>query len=222
MKLNYILTLFISFAFLTATIAQDNQNEYKTLFKKDDTKQTTNGGYGSFGFGYTQIDGKDALQFSGRAAWIVNHHLALGIAGRSFFNNLKKTDEIGDYYMAGGYGGIFIEPIIAPNSPVHVTFPILFGVGGVAAKHGNVWDEQYWDDNYYDTDVYLVFEPGAEVEFNITSFFRLSLGGSYRLTNGVDLQYKYYSNGDYQEPIVVSKNALDAFNFNINFKFGWF
>ena len=222
MKIKTIFTLMISLIFLSATsFTQENQNEFKTLFKKDETKRTSNGGYVAFSIGYTQIDGKDAIQISGRAAWIANHHFALGIAGRSFFNNLKKASDASDYYLAGGYGGIFFEPIIAPNSPVHVTFPILFGVGGVAAKQGNVWDEQYWNDTYYDTDVFLVFEPGAEIEFNITSFFRLSIGGAYRLTNGVLLDYKYYNNNDLVTKKVDTK-ALDAFNFNINFKFGWF
>lgn len=221
MKLKTILTLLISFVFIGTTIAQENQNDFKTIFKKEDGKKVSHGAYGSFGLGYTQIDGQDALQFSGRVAWIVNHHLALGISGRSFFNNLNKSNSTGDYYMAGGYGGLFVEPIIAPQSPVHVTFPILFAIGGVAAKNGNVWDEQYWSDNYYDTDVILVFEPGAEIEFNVVKFFRISLGASYRLTNGVDLQYKYYDNNNL---IIkdVSTNALDSFNFNINFKFGWF
>jgi hypothetical protein len=97
----------------------------------------------------------------------------------------------------------------------------LFGGGGVVAQHGSMWDEQYWDDNYYDSDVFLVFEPGAEIEFNIVKFFRISLGASYRLTNGVLLQYKYYENNDLMITDIPVK-ALDAFNFNINFKFGWF
>ncbi len=221
MKRKTILTLIISFIFIGVTVAQENQNEFKTIFKNDDGKSVTHGGYGAFNIGYTQIDGKDAIQLGGRAAWIINHHLAIGIAGKSFFNNIDKTTSTGDYYMAGGYGGFFIEPIIAPQAPVHVSFPILFGGGGVVAQHGNMWDEQYWDDNYYDSDAFLVFEPGAEIEFNIVKFFRISLGASYRLTNGVLLQYKYYDNNNLMITDIPTK-ALDAFNFNISFKFGWF
>lgn len=221
MKTKTILTLLLSFIFIGVGVAQENQNEFKTIFKKENSNKVSHGGYGSFSIGYTQIDGKDAIQLGGRAAWIINHHLALGIAGKSFFNNINKVTNTGDYYLAGGYGGFFIEPIIAPLSPVHVSFPIFFGGGGVAASQGNVWDEKYYNDNYYDTDAFLVFEPGAEVEFNITNFFRISLGGSYRLTNGVLLQYKYYDNNNLMITDVPNK-ALDSFNFNINFKFGWF
>lgn len=221
MKTKTILTLLLSFIFIGVGVAQENQNEFKTIFKKENSNKVSHGGYGSFNIGYTQIDGKDAIQLGGRAAWIINHHLAVGIAGKSFFNNINKVTNTGDYYLAGGYGGFFIEPIIAPLSPVHVSFPILFAAGGVTASQGNVWDEQHWNDNYYDTDAFLVFEPGAEIEFNITNFFRISLGGSYRLTNGVLLQYKYYDNNNLMITDVPNK-ALDSFNFNINFKFGWF
>lgn len=221
MKKNTILILLISFIFISAGVAQENQNEFKTIFKKEDGKNVSHGGYGSFSIGYTQIEGKDALQIGGRAAWILNHHFAIGVAGKSFFNNLNKTTATGDYYLAGGYGGIFIEPILMPSSPVHVSFPILFGVGGVSAQRGNLWDEKYYNNNYYDTDAFLVFEPGAEIEFNVVKFFRISIGGSYRFTNGVLLQYKYYDNNKLEET-VISSNALDSFNFNINFKFGWF
>ena len=104
---------------------------------------------------------------------------------------------------------------------MHVSFPVLFGICVVAAKYGNVWDNNYYNDNYYDTDVFLAIEPGVEVEFNIVKFFRISLGGKYRFTNGVLLEYKYYD----QNEIMVTKvptDALDSFVFDINLKFGWF
>ncbi|NOY50290.1 MAG: hypothetical protein GXO88_07005 [Chlorobi bacterium] len=222
MKIKIIATvLFLVLALANSLWAQENKNEFKTIFKKDEGKSITHGGYGSFSIGYTNIDGKDGLQLGGRAAWILNHHIAIGIAGKSFFNNLTKSNASHDYYLAGGYGGLFIEPIIAPKSPVHASFPIMFGLGGLAAKNGNIWDDNYYSDTYYDTDVFLVIEPGAEIEFNIVKFFRISLGASYRLTNGVLLQYKYYDDNDLVL-LDVPSNALDSFNFNINFKFGWF
>jgi hypothetical protein len=221
MKLKTTLILLISIVLVSSGMAQDNKNEFKTIFKKDEGKSVTHGGYGSIGLGYTKIDGRDAITMGGRMAWILNHHIAIGVAGNGFFNSVEKVNSPGDYYMAGGYGGLFVEPILMPSSPVHVSFPIIFGLGGVVAKHGNVWEDQYWDDNYYDKDAFLVFEPGAEVEFNVVKFFRISLGASYRMTNGVVLQYKYYNNGELIIKDVPTK-ALDAFNFNLNFKFGWF
>ncbi len=70
--------------------------------------------------------------------------------------------------------------------------------------------------------MFLVFQPGVDVEFNITEFFRIALGASYRLTNGINLRYKYLDDDYVEQVITVDKNALNSFNFNIGFKFGWF
>ena len=222
-----VLALLIGFSAIGQEENVKNE-EMKTLFKRSSTDKMINGGYGSFSIGYSQIDSKDALQFGGRVAWIANHKFALGLAGYGFVNNIQKdyNYDPSNYFIAGGYGGIFFEPILMPNRPVHVSFPILFGVGGVSAVEANDWDKSsYYDDkksNYYDTDAFLVFEPGVDIEFNIVKFFRIALGASYRLTNGVNLNYKYLDKNYAEHNIKIDKNALDSFTFNIGFKFGWF
>ena len=193
--------------------AQENQNEYKTIFTKKNDSKIDNGGYGAFGIGYTVIDGKNAMQLSFKGAWVIDHHFALGLAGYSFFNNLDKTTSSDDYFLAGGYGGFYFEPIIAPQSSVHVSFPILIGGGGVSTVPENYWDSDF--DRYrYDYDIFFVFEPGVEIEFNVVKFFRLAVGSSYRLTNGVILKYPMGND--------VPVKALDGFNFYVIFKFGKF
>ena len=214
MKINKLLIIGFSFLMFSAISAQENQNEYKTIFTKKNDKKIDNGGYGSFGIGYTQIDGKNAMQLSFKGAWVIDHHIALGLAGYSFFNNLdKKSASTNEYFLAGGYGGFYFEPIVAPKSSVHVSFPILIGGGGVSTipDDYNDWDYGTYK---YDYDIFFVFEPGVEIEFNVVKFFRLSVGASYRLTNGVILKYPYGND--------VDVNALNGFNFYVNFKFGKF
>jgi len=58
------------------------------------------------------------------------------------------------------------------------------------SSHYNYQNTNY----YYDSDAFLVFEPGVDVEFNIVKFFRIAIGASYRLTNGINLRYKYLDN----------------------------
>lgn len=217
-----IFALIIGFS----AMAQEESEEMKTLFKRSATEKMSNGGYGSFSIGYTQINSQNALQLGGRVAWIANHRFALGLAGNGFVNTLDKNysnDDPSQYFLAGGYGGIFFEPILMPNRPVHVSFPVILGVGGITAVEANNWESSHNNNRYYyDSDVFMVFEPGVDVEFNIVKFFRVALGASYRLTNGVNLTYKYLDN-NYDEHIInVDKNALDSFNFHIGFKFGWF
>lgn len=204
-------------------------DEMKTLFNKSESGNTiSHGGYGSFSVGYSQIDGKDAIQLGGRAAWIANHRFALGLAGYGFFNSIQKNyddfEDPSNYFLTGGYGGLFFEPIIMPNKPVHVSFPIILGVGGVSAIQSQNWTSSYHNNavTYYDTDAFVVLEPGVDIEFNIVKFFRVALGASYRLTNGVNLRYKYLDDNYEEQSITINKNALDSFTFNIGFKFGWF
>lgn len=230
MKTVRIIPVIIALLIGFTSIAQEETGEMKTLFKQTSTNKISHGGYGSFSIGYSQIDSRDALQFGGRAAWILNHHFAVGLTGYGFINNLEKNYDVVDdpskYFLTGGYGGLFFEPIIMPHHPVHVSFPIIMGVGGISAAQSYNWSgghHHYDHNNYYnDTDVFLVFEPGVDIEFNIVKFFRIALGASYRLTNGVNLRYKYLDDNYDEQIIQIDKNALDSFTFNIGFKFGWF
>ena len=208
-----ILAAAIITAFTTiSTLAQKNHNEFTSIFNKKKDRNVQHGGYGAISFGYTNIDGKDALQASIRGAWVIDHNIALGFAGYGFVNNLEKTSDLNDYYLGGGYGGFYFEPIILPNSPIHVSFPILIGGGGISTLPTNYWDNDF--DPFYNYDVFFVFEPGVELELNMVKFFRIGLGASYRFTNGVLLNYPIDN--------VVPKNVLDGYNFYINLKFGKF
>ena len=213
MRVIKILTSAILIVMTTSAMAQENQNEYRSVFNNKEDQKIDNGGYGAFGVGYTTIDGKDAILINFKGAWVINHNIALGFAGSGFFNNLDKTTTSNDQYLGGGYGGFYFEPILFPKSPVHLAFPILIGGGGVSTVPHNYWD---WDNSYYpyDYDIFFVFEPGVELEINMVKFFRIALGASYRLTNGIVLTYP--TAGE------VPQNALDSFNFYINFKFGKF
>ena len=238
MKTRTIFTLILAFFSVVYLQAQESDEEMKMLFHKKDKPESEktkidNGGYGSFSIGWTKIDGKDALLIGGRAAWIANHRFALGLAGAGFFNNISSNryyDSNYDpnydpnYSLAGGYGGILVEPIVAPNYPVHISVPILIGAGGVTATPADWknYDGYYSTNYYYATDAFFVLEPGIDVEFNITKFFRVALGASYRFTSDIYLQHKYLNDLDETEYVNVPKDALRSFNANISFKFGWF
>jgi hypothetical protein len=203
------------FALVLATVythAQDDyrSNEIQTLF----SNQESLGFYGGFSFGYSQIDGKDALVTGGRAALIFNHSTAVGIAGYGFVNDFDNFGWMNEneirYSLAGGYGGIFIEPILGGLKPVHIAFPILFGVGGAGlVKH---YAPGFWDHPYYDSvegDFFFIVEPAVELEFNLATFFRTAATLSYRYTSDIDL-------------LGMDKDVLNGLHFGLTFKFGIF
>ena len=203
------------------TFAQDDQMQ--TVFGSGDDK-IDHGGYGAFTMGYTQIDDKDALLMGGRAGWLIDHHFTIGLAGYGFFNDINETSnyDMSRYTLAGGYGGLFLEPIIAPNFPVHVAIPILIGAGGASAFNDDYWNS-YESTYYYDGAAFFVFEPGLEVELNLVKFFRIGLGASYRYTSNLDLTYSYYDDIEHEYMSTrIDSDALRGMNYFVTLKFGWF
>jgi hypothetical protein len=190
--------------------AQEENNEFKTLFGD---KQISHGGYGAVSVNYSQIDGKDAIVMGGRGAWVIGHGIAIGFAGSGFLNDYHYNPNLSggrNVNLAGGYGGLLIEPILFPKFPVHISIPVVAGVGGVAYTTSfNPYD---WDDPQYfveEASSFLVLEPGVELEFNVVRFFRLAIGGYYRLTSDIRL----YD---------TSPDVLNGFSGGITLKFGKF
>jgi len=178
-------------------------DEYKTIFGNK-----KNGGYGGIHVGYMYLNETDAIVAGGQAAWIVGHSFGLGVAGRGFINDYQYNAFNEKYSLTGGYGGLLIEPIILPKFPVHLSFPVIVGAGGIATA---IWQEYGYEENHYveDADVYFAFQPGVELELNLTKFFRMSLGVNYLYTTDVELT-------------TAPPDVLNGFNGGISFKFGIF
>jgi hypothetical protein len=161
---------------------------------------------------YAQIDGTDAVLVGARGAWVINHSLAIGLGGYGFTNNIYVDDIIdgSEVFLAGGYGGLYIEPIILPRSPIHIAVPVLIGGGGLALIqdyfHSNTSNPEYYS---VDENAFFIVEPGIEIELNLVKFMRLGLAVTYRHTEGLDL-YK------------TDPEVLNGFSGGISLKFGKF
>ncbi len=213
MKVSFFLVPVIFLVLAGSALAQESNQEYRSIFSKNDGEKVIHGGYGAFGIGYTTLDSKPSLRLSFKGAWVINHRFALGMAGNAFYNNLQKSVNNNDEYLGGGYGGFYFEPILFPYAPVHVSFPVLIG-GGMASNTPYHSGNMYYPNDQFNYDSFFVLEPGVEMELNMVKFFRLGVGITYRFTNGVLLEYATTA--------PVPKNALNSFTFYLNFKFGKF
>jgi len=215
------LTYSILAILISINICYSQSEEEKQKIKDDEIKTIfgrtrTNGGYGAFSITYSEIDRKNAIQFGGRGAWIIDHSLAIGFGGTGFLNDYQYDAILDENVnLAGGYGGLYIEPILAPRFPFHISFPIFLGVGAIAYTSDS-YNDNHWDNYIEDTDVYLIAEPGVELEFNILKYFRIALGAYYRYTSDVHLEY--INTG---QPF-VDKDVLHGLSMGITFKFGKF
>lgn len=183
--------------------------EVQTLFDP----HSGSGGYGALSIGYTKIDARDALLMGGRGAWVIGHGFGLGMGGYGFLSDpvYNPVDEL-NHALAGGYGGLIMEPILFGWFPVHLSFPVLLGVGGVAhTSYSADWYDpyEYYDGYVEDASAFFVAEASVELEFNMVRFFRLALFGSYRFTSDIILEN-------------TAADALRGWSAGMTFKFGSF
>lgn len=198
----------------TAIFSQDPEFQYyknkeiKTLLGRD----RAGGGYGSFTTGYSNIDGKHAILFGGRFSWIASHCIGIGIGATGFLNEFHYEPSLDrDVFLTGGYGGIYIEPILLPRLPVHLSFPVLFGAGGISF----ISKDAAFNNNFIeDSKAFLLIEPSAELELNLTKFFRLAFGASYRLPTKFDVGFP----GAYS----IDVESLRTMSYMVTLKFGKF
>lgn len=195
MKASLISLLFIVFV-LSGVEAQerflDKSNEPRTILGND---PKAIGGYLSFHLGNAMLENQDALMGQIRLAARIDHSFSIGITGTLFSDyinglNFDRPENFPDgYYVEGGYGGFFIEPVFAPHFPVHLSFPLMIGAGGVLFTEE--YSDDYWEyqSGRYSTESspFVIVEPGVELEVNLVRYIRFTLGASYRFTNAIQM-----------------------------------
>jgi hypothetical protein len=182
--------------------------EIKTLF--DHNKG--GGGFGALTLGYSVIDDRKALLMGARFGWITGHSLGIGIGATGFINEVHHEPLTNrDTYLSGGYGGLYIEPILLPGYPVHLSFPVLLGGGGVSyvSKESGLIRNKVLD-----SEAFLLIEPGVDLEFNLTRHFRFVIGASYRLPTTFDIGRSAISDYDI--------GSIKGMSYMVTFKFGKF
>jgi opacity protein-like surface antigen len=211
------------FILLYSAAFSQEQEEVIITKEKNSTRQTgeiqtllgnhqPGGGYGAFSFGYSSIDNRNAVLFGGKVAWIASHFIGFGFGGTGFINEFHYEPLLDrDVALTGGYGGLYIEPILMPRFPVHMSFPVLFGAGGISYVSKNP-DQN--NNLIEDSEAFLLIEPGAELEMNLTRHFRFACGVSYRFPTPFDVG----TTGS----AVVSSESLKGLSYTITFKFGKF
>ncbi|MHB8852874.1 MAG: hypothetical protein ACYC6P_05925 [Ignavibacteriaceae bacterium] len=171
------------------------------------------GGFGAPTVKFTLIDGLGAVLVGGYGGWLINHSFLIGVGGYGLANaityhgygvqlalypNLNFPFHENDIRF--GYGGLVLEYIGNHSKLVHSSFSILIGAGNINSGYNS---------NYLSENNFFVVEPELNLEFNITTFFRINSGIGYRFISGI--KSGYYSD--------VNLNAPEL---SLNLKFGKF
>ncbi len=176
-----ILNIFVLIFLLGITSAFSQEAE--TLITGD----VEHGGFGGLVIKFTEINNEFGVLVGGRAGWIINHTFSLGGGGYGLTNEIYTNEyysQRGRPFIQMGYGGLEMEYINKSQNLIHFSVLILIGGGGVDYYYG---DKDDWErDNNKDGDSFFVFEPEADVTMNVTNFFRIAAGLSYRFISGVE------------------------------------
>jgi len=178
---------------ITAQQAWAQDAHMETLFtnKKSGNKKVSVGGYGAVVGKLTPMNDKLGVLTGIEGGVLLNHKIMLGAAGYGLANNIAAPHPTipneRKEYLQFWYTGLMGEYIFNSGKLVHWSAGALLGGGGVGRREGkwhDRWDDDNEGDGWYDGSGFFVAEPFVGVEVNLTSFLRVSAGGSYRFVQG--------------------------------------
>ena len=200
-------------------IAQQYADTYDP--KDDKVKSLLGKGNDLNGFGAADLKigdfiGEPSLLVGGYGGFIINRRYLFGLAGYGIVTNVEFDGEIPNQgtqkplNLHGGYGGVLVGFTVAPRELVHLSVPILFGAGAFEVSDNDFFVNNPADSEFtVENSVFFVVEPGLELEFNITKYFRIGAGATYRYITGTEL-------------LNVSDEDVSGFSGMLSFRFGRF
>lgn len=143
------------------------------------TERTSIGLFGGPVIKFSEVNNEFAVLVGGYGGFIINHAFMIGGGGYGLTNEITTgVYPYGPLYLRCGYGGLILGYTLGSRKVTHLSFHSLIGGGAVSLEPNYYYD-------WYD-DAFFVFEPGLDLEFNITQHFRMGVGGSYRFIQGID------------------------------------
>jgi len=183
-------------SFAISSFAQDD--EFKTIFKKDDSKKLRVTGFGGPMMMFTAI-GDDFVHMMGGGGAIVVGNTFFG--GYGFGKTNKLSYKYNEQYKMN-FGHVF-----TPNRPVHLSLSAQTGWGSIS--QGVELDDGEFQE--ISSNPVFVLTPIAEIELNFSRFFILGVGTSISYVTGSGIEETSYTTKDFFKPSVY-----------LSFKFGWF
>jgi hypothetical protein len=167
------------------------------------------GGYGGPSAKFGTVDGKFAMFFGGYGGVYLAQSVLLGGGGYSLVSDVKANSETlpnplqQDLSLSMGYGGPMVEVTFMSNDAIHFGLNTMVGFGSasVSATSGSGGE--------LSTGRLVLLEPTLFAEVNVTNWFRVAVGGGYRLVTSSRLQG-------------YNANQLSGANLDISLKFGKF
>lgn len=172
-------------------------SQQETLF----SGEVDHGGFGGPVVKFSSINKNFGVFVGGRGGWIIDHKLMIGAGGYGLANYVaaNRLGPLNEKYLDFGYGGLEIEWVVNSDKLLHFSFHTLVG-GGAIQYRNEARDITFRD---MPSDALFVLEPGATLDLNVTTWFRFSVGASYRYVNGVEEGSRLSTNQDLSGPSAI-------------------
>ncbi|KAA3638087.1 MAG: hypothetical protein DWQ02_05615 [Bacteroidetes bacterium] len=181
MRLRFLIIAFMAMA--TFGFSQETQ----TIFSNDGTGTKSFGGYGGPFIHVTQINNDWGGIIGGKGGVVINGKFAFGGLGMGLINNMEFLgDDLNGNNNASlslvyGAGGVFAEYIFNFESLIHFSIPVNLMAGSVAVQDATSEDLEIESSGIF------IIEPGINLEFNLTKYFKPGIYLSYRQVFGSSL-----------------------------------
>lgn len=186
-----IIAVCASFAFAEDVVTEKPAKKDKAPATLFGSKDMTFSGYGAPTVRFGNAAGKWAVYHGMRGGLIINDSFVIGAGGMCLAYPYDREELTGRVYTgtedrtAFGYGGMLFEYHFFPKDLINFSVGTLIG-GGSAGFHGGDMDRgsgMGWRGG----NIFFVTEPEVMAYVNVTRFFRIGAGVTYRFVNGIDI-----------------------------------
>ena len=209
-KVIFIMTT-VCLAFFSKMQAQDTTH---TLLKL--SRPSYLGLYIAPEYQYGQLSGDFTSMGGSSVMLLVNKRFAIGGTMQRSLDAQFSPTNLSPLKAQTTFGGLKMEYTAKPNSAVHVSFPLVVGMGIVRADStlGYGRNSDFGERNgRFNTQAnrFVVVQPGIQLEGNLFRYAKIFAGANYRVA------FQQEANNT-----KISSNALQGFSANVGLKLGIF
>jgi hypothetical protein len=208
MKRILFLLLILSFTVCIAKLqAQTAGDSTKYLI----SEKAVISGFGGPFVEFSSVNKEFAVSLGGGAAMLFNQSFFIGgyfegIMTNHYRQDLQTIVDAEKPKISLEQGGIWLGYVYKPQKAVHGGLSMKLGWGEIDLKdEGNGNPESAYD---YRDRIFAV-TPQAELELNLTKWFKVNVGVGYRIVTGIDATYQvedgnpvnFYEKSDFNSPV---------------------
>jgi hypothetical protein len=203
MKKRLYFLLILSFTACFAKLQAQNPGDSTQYLL---TEKTELSGFGAPFIDFSSVDNEFAVCLGGGAALMVNQTFFIGGYFEGIMTNHYRPDlqtivDAQKPKISLEHGGIWMGYVYKHQKAVHGGLSMKLGWGEIDLKDGESGNPAS-DFDYRDR--IFTIQPQAELELNLTEWFKVNVGVGYRFITGIDATYQiednpvnFYDNSDF-------------------------